>query len=247
MNRHWLMTLCLMLVALAGCETIPEEFSWLASPASTESQEDQKTAVEPASAAAGSPNTASQTSDRPGGDTVLRLKPVPSPAASSVASSNETPSSPRPSSPNPMGQFGPTHYEGWALHCQEDNKKCLINHQVMTENGQVLLRLTVMLPTKGGQPPVVTALLPLGFHLPYQARLYLGFSPSYHRLVVHQCVPQGCVAVADQSVDLIEALQKEPDRANVVLQQRDSQELITIGFSAKGFAKAYTELLSHPQ
>ncbi|MBF0453242.1 MAG: invasion associated locus B family protein [Magnetococcales bacterium] len=219
--------LFLAVFALSGCQTLSEEFPWLGT--------EEETVEKPVLNEKSSPRSESG----------LALKKVDNQEVEEEPLQGE---GDKPAAVNKISTEGggPTQikFDDWVVRCNEKGENCITVQQTRHEGGQLMLQLTVI-PAKvsGGSEPVVTALLPLGFYLPDQARLFTGTSTSFHLLTVQQCIAQGCIALANEPLTLIEVLESATEEgATVVIRKRDSHELLNISFSPQGFKQAYAHL-----
>jgi invasion protein IalB len=231
MINYRLILISLSVLMLVGCETLSEDLPWLKSIASKDSEQ-------------------AEAGDKKVDSVLLRDQPE---AATKKSASKPQPvveTAPAPQSDLPEADrvlptrseiTGQVKFGDWIVECQK-NKPCWAVHQLRVKSGLLLLQLTIA-RAENNKPPQVTALLPLNFYLPDQAKIYFGTSAVYHQLTVQRCVKQGCVARSDNAFRLISVLKKDTSsQAVVVLKKKNRQDSFTINFSRKGFAEAYAYL-----
>ncbi|MBF0453235.1 MAG: invasion associated locus B family protein [Magnetococcales bacterium] len=207
--------LLLTLFFFSGCETLPEELAWLAEPEGNPAQMEESVANSAKPDEKVTPIIAPEVS----------LNEVDQPAQKLETSSDQ-------------------QFDDWSVQCNKNGYKgCLAVHHKKNDSGQTVIRLVISPATEIGKASSVTAVLPFGFYLPDQARLFLGISSSY-QLTIQQCIASGCIAVADDPTRLISEMQKgEVDKGTLVMRSRDSSNMINIEFSRQGFAEAYQYIL----
>ncbi|MBF0380189.1 MAG: invasion associated locus B family protein [Magnetococcales bacterium] len=133
------------------------------------------------------------------------------------------------------------YFDDWEIECLDDHG-CLAAHKVYLDSGRQLMLLSVKI-SDNGEPPLITLVLPLGFYLPDQVRMYMGANSVYHKFTVQHCIDKVCVALADNPSRLIHVLtQKEDEKAAVVLQKLNRNKLFVINFSRRGFTESYAYL-----
>ncbi len=216
MIKRNLVILFLSLSALYGCETFPEDLSWLDPTTGEQSQ--------PA-AAVEKPDV-----DAAGEGVILK--------ADSGKQISQTKDSQQTVAAKPTSK----KFDDWFVRCSAADG-CMMLQQLRVKSGQLLFQITVK-PINEDIPPRVEIVLPLGFYLPDQARLYVGASDAYHIFTVQKCVSEGCQARANNSTRLLAAMRQGTDKAKVVIRSRDERKPVNIAFSRRGFVPAYEYMMS---
>jgi len=130
-------------------------------------------------------------------------------------------------------------FNDWSLRCEQaPARQCEIAGVANTAQGRPAAQLLVGRLGQQGQQ-VIAAVVPLGVHLPGQARLLL--EAETVRLEFQRCVTEGCIASAPLSDALLRVLRAEPANTRLVLQDGARGD-VTLTISLRGFARAQTAL-----
>ncbi|MBF0357589.1 MAG: invasion associated locus B family protein [Magnetococcales bacterium] len=235
MINYRIVLVSLSVLLLVGCETFSEDLPWLKSMGGKDSEQaeaGEKKKINSVLLRDQSESAATKPASKP--------QPPPEVVEAAPAPESNLPEAER-ALPSRSEITGQVKFGDWIVECLKD-RPCWAVHQLRVKNGQVLLQLTIA-KADNNKPPEVTALLPLGFYLPDQAKIYFGTSAVYHQLTVQRCIQQGCIAISDNAFRLISVLKKDvSSQAVVVLKKKNRKDSFTINFSRKGFSEAYAYL-----
>ena len=144
--------------------------------------------------------------------------------------------------PEPPKAEAPKQYEDWVHECEASpNQKqtCFISQSMMAGDGTRLIKISIgPLGPKG--ETYTRVMLPLGIYLPAGAAYQVGGTPQVH-LVIHTCMPEGCLASAPISPAALKAFGDGKTFAIGVV-PTGSDKAVTIGVSVKGFKAALASL-----
>ena len=140
------------------------------------------------------------------------------------------------SSPVPGNEVRVSTYEDWRLVCSNQQGGCTINHDVLRDTGGTLVSIVLDNPAAGSM---------LAITVPHGVLLEagLGFSIANEPMRVRPfeaCNAAGCFAFVTVDADTLKSMQTNMEGQVVVAPGNGTP--VTIPFSLKGFAEAYTEL-----
>lgn len=138
-------------------------------------------------------------------------------------------------------QFG-----GWEVVCNPIGTDCTAILRVKRKAGKQFFALMVKSVYKEGPDAktLVTAWLPLGFSLPDPAKIYIGDQNEPFQLFAQYCTAQGCLVASNAPDSIVSALKQNPGgKVTISMIQFTSNKQIKFSFTQSGFPEAYQYML----